>query len=45
MPPQVTTIGEEPSAEVMMIKPLTTRGEGGRSLRGEEIVYWRADAF
>jgi hypothetical protein len=45
MPPQVTAIGEEPSAEVMMIKPLTPRGEGGCSLRREEIVYWRSDAF
>ena len=45
VPPQVTVIGVEPSAEVMMVKPLTAAGAAATSLTESEILYWRSDAF
>jgi predicted N-acetyltransferase YhbS len=45
LPPQMTVIGEQPSAEVMMVKPLTPAGEPARTLREDEILYWRGDLF
>ena len=45
LPPQVTVIGEQPSAEVMMVRPLTAAGEPARTLREEESLYWRNDLF
>jgi predicted N-acetyltransferase YhbS len=45
LPPQVTMIGEEPSAEVMMIKPLTTEASAATTLTASECLYWKADVF
>jgi predicted N-acetyltransferase YhbS len=45
LPPQVTVIGEKPSAEVMMMRALTSAAKPARALRAEEIMYWRADLF
>src|SRR5439155_26510037 len=43
MPPQLSIIGETPSRDVMMVRPLTAAGESARSLREENILYWRND--
>jgi predicted N-acetyltransferase YhbS len=45
VPPQVTVIGVEPSAEVMMVKSLTDAGAAAGGLKEPEILYWRSDAF
>jgi GNAT superfamily N-acetyltransferase len=45
LPPQITVIGEQPSAEVMMIRALTPAGVSVRALRAEELVYWHGDVF
>jgi predicted N-acetyltransferase YhbS len=45
LPPQVTVVSEAPSAEVMMIKPLSAAGESARGLREHDLLYWRGDLF
>lgn len=45
LPPQVTIIGERPSAEVMMIKPLTARGTPSSPLTEADLLYWHGDLF
>jgi predicted N-acetyltransferase YhbS len=45
LPPQVTVIGERPSTDVMMIRPLTARGTPATPLAERDILYWRADMF
>jgi hypothetical protein len=47
LPPQVTIIGETPSAEVMMIKSLSARARGmvPSPPSPSEILYWRSDLF
>src|SRR3954447_7503225 len=45
LPPHGTILGEEPSADVMMIKPLTARGRCDAPLTAADVCYWRADAF
>jgi len=45
LPPQVTVIGEQPSAELMMVRPLTAAGEAARDLRQDDLLYWRGDLF
>ena len=45
LPPQVTIIGEKPSAEIMMIKPLTARARAARPLDAAEVCYWHGDHF
>ena len=45
LPPQVTIIGETPSPDVMMIKPLSDRARGFRPLDRGGVCYWRGDAF
>ncbi|MGH9143904.1 MAG: GNAT family N-acetyltransferase [Vicinamibacterales bacterium] len=45
LPPQITVIGETPSAEVMMIKALSERVRGFRPLAAPEVCYWHGDAF
>jgi predicted N-acetyltransferase YhbS len=47
LPPQLTIVGEMPSAEVMMIKPLNDRARGTLSspLASQDVMYWRADMF
>lgn len=45
VPPQVTIIGETPSPDVMMIKPLSDRARGLPPLARGDVCYWRGDAF
>ena len=45
VPPQVTVIAAEPSAEVMMAKALTDAGAAASGLKESEVLYWRSDAF
>ena len=45
LPPQVTIIGETPSAEVMMIRPLSDRTRRLRPLAPADVCYWHGDAF
>jgi GNAT superfamily N-acetyltransferase len=45
LPPQVTVIGERPSPDVMMMRPLTARGTPASPLTERDILYWRADMF
>ena len=44
LPPQVTVIGEKPSAETMMIRALSDRARL-RPLAPADVCYWRGDAF
>ena len=44
-PPQVEVIARQPTAETMMARPLTRSAEAVRSLRAEDVLYWRADLF
>lgn len=44
-PPQVTVIGRQPSADVMMVCPLTPTAESARALREEDLLYWHSDVF
>jgi predicted N-acetyltransferase YhbS len=44
-PPQIEIVSEAPPHEIMMVKSLTAAGEGEHTLRGEEVLYWRGDAF
>jgi predicted N-acetyltransferase YhbS len=47
LPPQLTIVGETPSIEVMMIKPLNDRARGTLSwpLASQDVMYWRSDMF
>lgn len=45
LPPQITVVGEEPSAEVMMLRPLSAAGETARGLSESEMLFWHADMF
>jgi GNAT superfamily N-acetyltransferase len=45
LPPQVTIIAEKPSAEVMMIRPLSARGQLTSPLGSSDVLYWRGDLF
>jgi hypothetical protein len=45
LPPQITVIGEQPSAELMMVRPLTDAGTPSSPLREDDILYWRSDLF
>ena len=45
LPPQITILGEKPSAETMMIRPLSDRARGLQPLAREEVYYWRGDLF
>lgn len=44
-PRQLAVVGEQAPHEIMMMKPLTPAGEAARTLKAEELLYWRADAF
>ena len=44
-PPQVEVVGETPSTDVAMIRPLSAAGRPSRPLRADEILYWRGDHF
>jgi GNAT superfamily N-acetyltransferase len=45
LPPQVTIVGERPSAETMMIRPLGDRGRMATALTAPDVCYWQADLF
>ncbi len=45
LPPQVTIVGERPSAEVMMIRPLTPKGTPASPLKESDLLYWHGDLF
>jgi predicted N-acetyltransferase YhbS len=45
MPPQVSAIASEPSAEIMMVRALSDGASAARSLREEDILYWKSDRF
>jgi GNAT superfamily N-acetyltransferase len=47
LPPQLTVIGEKPSAEVMMIKSLGDRARSmlPSALAQSDVLYWRSDIF
>jgi predicted N-acetyltransferase YhbS len=44
-PPQITVIGEQPSGEVMMVRPLTPAAAAARALGAGQVLYWRGDLF
>ena len=44
-PPQLRIVARLPSAEVMMIRPLSERGTPDRELTEKDVFYWRADMF
>jgi len=47
LPPQLTVVGETPSAEIMMMKSLNDRARGllTSPLASSDIMYWRGDLF
>jgi GNAT superfamily N-acetyltransferase len=45
LPPQLTIIGEKPSVEVMMTRPLTAAARTSQALRTQDVMYWRGDLF
>ena len=45
LPPQVTVIGEQPSAEVMMVRALSDRGRPATPLTPADVCYWHGDLF
>jgi len=45
LPPQVSVVARAPSAEVMMVRPLTPTADRALSLGSSDIFYWRADIF
>ena len=45
LPPQVTVIGEAPSAELMMVRPLSERARGLAPIAWREVCYWHGDLF
>jgi hypothetical protein len=44
VPPQVTIVSAKPSTEVLLMRPLESRGTQLR-LSGDEVLYWRGDSF
>jgi GNAT superfamily N-acetyltransferase len=45
LPPQVSVTARRPSAEIMMVRPLTSRAEAAVSLGADDICYWRGDVI
>lgn len=45
LPPQVTIVGEQPAAEIMMIRALTDQGKLASPLAPADVCYWHADHF
>ena len=45
LPPQVEVVSERPSTDVMMVRALTAAGDAARTLREDEILYWKSDLF
>jgi predicted N-acetyltransferase YhbS len=44
-PPQVRITGSSPSAELMMIRPLTAHGTPAAPLADADVLYWHGDLF
>jgi hypothetical protein len=44
-PPQIEIVGERPSKEVMMLRPLTARGTPSPPLAAADVLYWHGDLF
>ncbi len=44
-PPQIEVIGEAPSRDVMMVRPLTPLGAPAKDIAPDEIFYWHGDIF
>jgi GNAT superfamily N-acetyltransferase len=44
-PPQITIAQRQPSADVMMVRPLTSAAAAAVDLRADEFLYWRSDVF
>lgn len=45
LPPQLTIAERRPSADVMMVKPITAAAESAVTLGADDIFYWRGDVF
>jgi predicted N-acetyltransferase YhbS len=45
LPPQLTVVGEQPSADVMMVRPLTDRARRTLQLEPASVLYWHGDFF
>ena len=45
LPPQIKIIGEKPSAETMMIRPLSDRASGIGPIASADLLYWHGDLF
>jgi GNAT superfamily N-acetyltransferase len=45
LPQQVTIVGEQPSAEIMMIRALTDQGKLASPLAPADVCYWHGDQF
>lgn len=44
-PPQVEVVDEQPTGDVMMIRPLTASGTPTAPLGRDDVLYWRGDLF
>jgi hypothetical protein len=44
-PIQVIVERDYEVTDVMMVRPLTGRGEAMRTLRGDDVFYWKGDLF
>jgi len=44
-PPQVSIVARHPSSDVMMARALSDRATAGLPLRGEGVLFWKADHF
>jgi GNAT superfamily N-acetyltransferase len=45
LPPQIAIVSEQPSKDVMMIRPLTPRGQPTPPLTRGDVCYWHGDLF
>ncbi len=45
LPPQLTIADRRPSADVMMVKPITPAAGSAVTLGADDILYWRGDLF
>jgi predicted N-acetyltransferase YhbS len=43
--PQLTVVGAQPSADVMMMRPLTDRARSAPQLTPASVLYWHGDLF
>lgn len=45
LPPQISIAATRPTAEVMMVRPLSPAAEAARTLGAGDVLYWRGDLF